>query len=290
MTLQRCKPSGFGPNDELTSVEMEFLDEQMPDAIDGAGGSAGTPYSPSTAVIIDGANGFEFRSPLKVTSAGYFDFNLGDLSISTSGFITGGGFVSLFQGDVTIASPRQLAIMGTLAVAGSSAVFSGCSADFDLGFTVGPSGVVTVNSAAAWTFSNTPVFANGFTTSTAGTATFNRPAVFASGSTITISGTARIAYRYAVGVDATHTYSVADVDIIRVPTMTAPRTYVITSTGAAAGNVMEVRLATASGTDLLSVVRDDASTLATLQRGTRDYTRLVFDGTNWQTVFTGLTA
>jgi hypothetical protein len=60
----RVKIGGWAVNEVLTSAQMNGLDIDHANAIDGAGGSAGTPYTPSTEIDINGA-GLGFRLPIK---------------------------------------------------------------------------------------------------------------------------------------------------------------------------------------------------------------------------------
>ena len=52
MTLQRAKPAGWAPNERLTSAQLNALDVNQSQAIDG---SAGGTYSPTAPIVIGGA-------------------------------------------------------------------------------------------------------------------------------------------------------------------------------------------------------------------------------------------
>jgi hypothetical protein len=52
--FSRVNPSGWALHSKLTSTQQNNLDIDHANAIDGAGGSAGTPYTPSTQIIVGG--------------------------------------------------------------------------------------------------------------------------------------------------------------------------------------------------------------------------------------------
>lgn len=62
--FSRVNGAGWAVNDKLTSAQMNSLDIDHARAIDGFGGSAGTPYAPSTEIDVNGA-GLGFRLPIK---------------------------------------------------------------------------------------------------------------------------------------------------------------------------------------------------------------------------------
>jgi hypothetical protein len=50
----RVKGGGWAAHEKLTSAQQNQLDIDHANAIDGAGGSAGTPYAPTTAIVVGG--------------------------------------------------------------------------------------------------------------------------------------------------------------------------------------------------------------------------------------------
>lgn len=86
MTLVRAKPSGWALFELLTSTQMNQIDSQLPDALDGAGGGV---YNPTDTLELDGS-AITGTSTLKLTSpaAGSGLANL-ELTVDQSGILAG---------------------------------------------------------------------------------------------------------------------------------------------------------------------------------------------------------
>lgn len=257
--------SPYGINDELSSSEMNVLNDQLPNAFDAVNGGAYTLVAPAS-IGGDFVTISNFISDTETFLNGVTHID-GVASVTVSLTIDGSSSAEL---DFTSGATLRGAAGSSLIWAGSTNFTGGLIANSNFQHL---SGIALF--AAAANFGGAVNFTAGSVTNQV---------------TISNSGAGHIACRYVVGVDENHVYSISDADIIRVPVMTTARTYTIASAGATLGCVIEITLDTTSGTDLLSIQRDDFSTLATLQRTVRNYTKLVFDGTNWQRVFTGLIA
>lgn len=313
MTNLKSKPSGYGVNDELTSVEMNIVDTGLENSLDGAGGG---PYTPTATIEILGAFGMTITT-LVVPLAGIADFCSGSVTIdSVGGLVTGGGTPALFQGDVTVASPRQLTTNGVARTNGLLDVRGG--ADVRGGLNVidgaifnGTSSFVGAASFTTSSHSGASTFAGGIT----GAVTFSGSVVtfsssvdlnntmvatatvqIDSGSKLQYAGTGHEVRRYVTVSDADHTggsaYSIADGDLFYMNTLgSVNRSVQFLNTGATAGCVIEFFLNPSAGAHNCVIQRHDGGTLVTLIgqaiTGNAYYVKLVHDGSNWFGAFVG---
>lgn len=255
MTIAKMKPSGFGPNDELTSAEIEICNSQMPNFMDGA---AGGTYTPSAPLIVAGAQGLACSGVLNITGTGVCTIALA-ASLVINGTCTVGG-----TGSQTFASGATLTT-----AAGSTSTFNG-TCTFNENF--------SLNSAK--TFSCAGTLALGSTGSITG----------AAGSTVNLTGTAitlgvgtqtvnqgtivnfltgHVNDRLVDLTDANQTIGIssgtiatngADVVMLAASVLSADRVITVTSTGALRGSRM--RFSTDDNTFKLTLKNDNGVTFA----------------------------
>lgn len=285
MTLAKLKAGGpFGVNDELTSVEMNILNDEIQNALDAING--GSFLTATQAVMGGGAA----ATPLKIVGT----FETGGLvGTGTFQFSAGGAFTgahSYFVGSGATLNVQSGGIIvfaiGTGFTCGATTTFTGAA-----GFTA----TNLVTGTATWefeagstvSFASLPTFSAGLTVS-AGTSTFSGPATFPGGITggvqfansvacndnltcfdqltIDLGGTLRFAssghaqYRYVFGANANHTYAVTDTDIVfvRDADMSGDHTYTMSNTGCVGGEIIE--LSTDSTTRTMTIMQHDGTT------------------------------
>lgn len=81
MSFTRVNPSGWNPGDKLTSTQMNSLDTQQSQAIDGAGGGT---YTPSATISINDLT-IPAGGSIQLASTGRIDFNSGSFLNVLSG-------------------------------------------------------------------------------------------------------------------------------------------------------------------------------------------------------------
>lgn len=276
MTLVRSKPSGFGVHDKLTSVEQELIDSQLPYALDG---NAGGTYAPSSVITIAGS-GADFTTTLTVS--GTLEVtgttNLDGPTTSTVSITIDGGSSALLE--LTSGATLQGDAGSILAWAGTS-TFTG---------TVAMNGIATFNA--------TPVFASGLTVSS-GTANLNTTTqiggFFNCSAVMVLQGGARVRERRVSGMNADTSYAVADATVVDVPTLSANRTYAISSTGAVDGDTITFTMASdatsANGFGITLQRVSDATSIGpgiVKTVGAPVWMRIIFDSTKWQPCEWGL--
>jgi hypothetical protein len=176
--------------------------------------------------------------------------------LATSVSTTGGG---------TIASDGDLTAVGDCAIGGGLVVGTtctlvgivSCTTDLNVGGDLDVTG--GIHAGAASLFSSTCAFSS--TTSFTGTAIFNGGVTINGNSSLTkriaSSSTGRVAVRVIAGADAATTYGINDADTIIVKALTADRTYTLSETGAANGDV--IKFATEEATYICNIDNADGT-------------------------------
>jgi hypothetical protein len=224
-----------------------------------------------------------FPNGFSCTGTSTTTFGDNSVSIGSGGELTA-YCDSFFNGDVTCTAASNVALS-----AGAGVFTCGKTASF--GSTVAISGAVTCGStlavAGVATFAAKPVFSDGLTVG-AGTHTvdFNNSTTNIGGTLnlsaiVRLISSARIQYRYVAGVNANHTYTIADCDMIVVPPSgsTTTRIYTISNTGCSGGEVIEIFNGNFP-TQRFSIVQHDGGTAIADLDGTLDFigVKIVNDG------------
>lgn len=213
MTLVRAKPSGFGFHDKLTSAQIETIDSQIPDAVDGAGGGT---YAPSSAITI-GGSGLIMSGGF--TSLGVAQFLGSSLTITAPTFIAGAtefATTVLFDTTTTLAAAATFEVANTATLHFTSGgllrgtmnwatlVING-SAQVDGGLEFASGAILQVDSGATQTVSGTLVVS--------GTQTMS--GTMALTGKIVLSSSGGLVYRETTGATTNTTYHINDGDVIR---------------------------------------------------------------------------
>jgi hypothetical protein len=286
----RVQALGWGFAATLGSAQMNQLDIDHANAVDGLGGGL---YAPVAFVEFGGA-GLKASGPFVSTGTAGFTGAvqfLGSAVCTTSFGFTGGllsgdafsdirwdGFATFRTGAALIGDAgSSMAWAGTAAFAGTPAFNNGAS------FAAGAFG-----------------FANGFTVS-GGTVNLNTTTniggFFNCTAEAVFNGSKTIRLRDINGVNADHTYSYSDGDIVDIPTQTASHTYRVTNTGVSRGNMMLFTMgsdATSANGNGIILVRDIDSTQIgpSIIKGTGtnpEWMWIRFDGIKWQPMTFGFT-
>lgn len=273
--LTRAKPANWGTGEKLTSAQMNYIDAQLPFAIDG---NAGGTYHPSNTIHIgtygitlgDGAeftcmggSAAYFNDVVLITETGSFECRgpatcNGGLVVGGGSFVVMPGITSQLSHNVYIGSSdanslnvNATATFNAPATFASPVAFSQLSS-FVLGFTVAVGGI-SVWGADAVQLSNTGIYAGGGTQLDGpvvinGTATINGATTIAGATAlagavllsavITPTGSGRMLSRFHSLPDDSVTVSIADGNIFLVPLLGYAQSYTVSSVGAQLGDVI----------------------------------------------------
>lgn len=299
MSFTRVKPANWAAFETLTAAQMNQLDIDHANAVDGSGGGV---YAPSSAIEI-GGSGLVVSGAFGVTGVSTFSGDVflgvfgadvqvdGPLTVNEPSTFNETVTVNddvLVSDDITCLGNLEIqgtTILGNAAgdtvTANGNAIFNG-TATFNGNVVLGDSGdliVVGGSMACALGFSvdgnatigNAAGDAHAFT----GTCTFNDP--------IVLAGDGHVRKRVIAGADAASTYGVDDADIILLEsgTLSAPRIYTIDNTSAGAGSSLIV--VNKSTTQALTVNLNGGALSVTLQNttGQEPWYEFVFFGGVW---------
>lgn len=256
------KPGGWAFGEILTSAQMNALDTDHANAVDGLNGGL-----------------YTLTAPLSVGGNAVTIDVLGCIDLTASGNVLGalGSF-----GDLS--STGNLACAGDLNVEGSS--------------TLGDSAADAVTVNATTTF-NSPVTLND--TVTCGSVNINGNTMIgnASSDTLTtnaklisplvLNGAGRVRRRVSPGADSNSSYGPKDWDVVRIGlTLASNRDYTIDDTGAA--NDDEIEFSLRSGPQTVTVKAPGGSTLQLLDTGgSVDWVRCVRVSGSWVALYRGKT-
>lgn len=249
MTISKAKPSGFGANDILTSVEMEIVNSQMPNFMDGVGGGS---YSPSTVLTVAGAHGLTCTAPFESSGDFTCTGNVCAFNGATCAFV--GATVTLESGTTltvdatshivtavgaTVTCNGTTTFNGTTLLSGPTSVDTGETFSVPIGATLANAGTIT-NSG---NITNTGIITNS------GSGHYNDRLFDMTNADQTIG--------IAGGTVAT---SGADVVMLAASVLSADRVVTVTSTGALRGSRM--RFSTDDNTFKLTLKNDNGVTFA----------------------------
>ncbi len=296
MTLARAKALNWGFNEQLTSAQINFIDSQLPYAVDG---HAGGTYAPAPDPIIIGGSGLYVSGPFSASSSISLD-GVAQVTVSltidgpssallelTSGATLQGdaGAIGTWAGAWTFTGSTTLGGATTVDVAltidgGSAALLE-----------VTSGGTFQAHSGSTTTFENAPTFSNGFVTGTAGSATFGRPAIFngtmSANSVLALGSGGYIQHRHVSGQNATHTYNVAtEGDRVIWGTLTADHDATIADATEGAEMIVALDPTGSFAGHRVTVKRADTSVITYLEpigNGAGKYSagRLLFTGGSW---------
>lgn len=229
--LSKLKVSPFGLNDELQSVEMNILNDEIQNALDAINGGtyvAVSPVSWSGDWAFDGAGLVTFNCNSSFNAVATFN--------ALGSFVAGAEFLSNVDVQSSVAFANGSTLTGT---AGATITWTG-----DVTF----KGNIFFD-----TGTSLAIFKNGATFNTGGSVSVSVPWAFASGAaltlaagstasiatTVTMSGAGHINDRMVDAADTSTTYSIADGDVFYLPgSNTNLNTYTLSNTGAARGSRM----------------------------------------------------
>lgn len=285
--LSRAKPSGFGFHDKFTSTEAEFIDAQLPDAVDGAGGGS---YAPTNIISIAG-QGLTCESVLNAGASSTVSFRNGFTCYGTA-------VIEMFQplldigingGEVVIWCPTaqngDVAVAATANVtyAAGAGVFQ-CDKATAFSRNVGCSQLLTCTGGFRVATGTT-----NLETTTNVSGPLNLSGVTSVSGSVALTGIARvegagrIVGRFVSVGNSDHTYTISDGDMFYVGNQTADHQIQFSSTGAEAGNVVEISAEGMGGGHLMTVKNNAGSALCTLLNtsGNIIYAKLWFTGADW---------
>ena len=244
MAFSRVYLAGWASFEVLTSAQMNALDIDHSNAIDGAGGGV---YSPSDPIEIGGA-GFEVSGPFVASGGSPATFLDGLVALGTSLFsaisVAGNAAVT---GDFSVGDESEFGgfveMLDDLDVAGSG-TFADLTAALFQAFAAAI-GALTTTGAVDLQGTNT---ISGATTLS---------------NILTKSGAGQVRQRVVNAPDSNAIISAttADIVVVRSPQVTAARSYMLTATGAAVGSEVEFLNYTGFVIDILN---DSASPIGEL--------------------------
>lgn len=200
MAFSRIVPAGWAFGQLLTSTQMNLLDTDHANAVDGVGGGS---YTPAVPIVIDGA-GIRTNVP----------------------FLALGG--AQIQGLVSYFYSTGNAFSGSVSFGG--AVTHANTVDF--------AGLVTVTNSGFVTAGTTIAQLGGGGTIV--TAPMSVQAATSFSDPVTLLGDASITERFVYGATSNHTYGVADADVVIArSTIGAGLVYTCTATDAEVGDTIE---------------------------------------------------
>ena len=224
----------------LLPAEMESFDAQLYKAINGDGGGVWAP----SAVIEIGGSGIKITGACQVTSLAQLQFGAaitgGNLTVSLNASVQGTLTVqgsAILQGGANITGGNLTVSLDADVQGNLTAGVVGIGGAVEGGYALKVTGAAKVTGAldvlGLGTFATAQVtgaFQVGGATTLAGAVSLTQP--------LTPSGSGRVRVRPAIGADANTTYNAGDADVIliRPGDLSAPRTYTLGTTGAAAGD------------------------------------------------------
>lgn len=279
---------------------METIDSQLPRALDGG---AGGSYAPSGIIII-GGSGLAITGPFFAATGDFSDpvefhdtvqldgvtLAVGSLHFGGSTIhhvlsgatlttdsgailsVASGGVLNFVAGGTITGTPKfnaatvSFEASSTVTILNSSLTLTNCV------FTISSSSSVTCHANA--TIDGVCDFTGAVI---AGTPTLT--------AVVTPSGSGRMRIRRVAGVNADHTYAIADGDVVDIPTLTGTRTYTVSSTGAGNGDTMEFTMASdnTSAANGVVLIRGDLTQIGpSVVKNTHTSVKVIWDGTKWQ--------
>lgn len=256
MAFTRVKPAGWATGEILTSTQMNTLDTDHENSIDGA---AGGTYANSGAINVQA-----FTCTTLATS--------GNCTLGNAG-----GDAHTVNG--TLTAVNAVTCQSTLAVTGA-ATFDGNVTLGNAGAdTITCNGALTCNSSASFGLAQ---FANTVTITSAGSILSSGPIAFAAGG--------RLRHRVlTVASDANATFQPGDYTMVIVPAglLTAGRTFTLGTTGVASGD--SIQFWNRDGSNAISVTSGAGTKPLRSDVAFDNWGYFVYDGTNWHCVMSGNT-
>ncbi len=276
MTFARGNALDWGFNEKLTSAQMNATDAQWPDALDAAGGGSYTLTAPLTI----GGAAFNFTDT--VNFSGFV--NLNGIATFNNDTQFNGGLVEIFTGSTLQGDAGSIGTWaGAWTFTGSTTLGGATIVDVSLTIDGGSVALLEVTSGG------TAQVHSGATLQVDSGSTTNLAGPVALTGIVTASGSGRVVPRRIAGVNADHTYAIADGNIIDVPTLTATRNYTFSETGAQAGDTILITMASdATVTSVNGIVclrGVDATQIgSSVVKTTAGNTamEIIFNGSRWQ--------